>query len=223
MTRVTVSTVVNNSGVIATSTCLRYNDGSRQELGRQIVDTRDAQIRSALIDLGWTPPATSLSQVRQADAAMIRAIAVHGDQRRNYTGEPYFHHLAEVAGMTASAGGSYAMVCAAWLHDTIEDRGYTRAAVAAEFGSEVADMVWLLSDTELGNRAARKAAQRQRLAEAPAAVQTIKCADLVSNADSIHLHDPKFWPTFADECRQLLAVMTAADQALRALALGVLE
>lgn len=77
--------------------------------------------------------------------------------------------------------------------------------------------------SEKGSRAARKAAQRQRLARAPAGVQTIKCADIVSNADSIRLHDPKFWPTFADECRLLLTVMTAAEPSLRALALGVLE
>lgn len=77
--------------------------------------------------------------------------------------------------------------------------------------------------SEKGSRAARKAAQRLRLAGAPAGVQTIKCADIVSNADSIRLHDPKFWPTFADECRLLLTVMTAADPALRALATGVLE
>lgn len=223
MTQVTVSTNVNNSGVITTAAHRKSADGFWETLGRKIVDTRDAQVRAALIDLGWTPPAASLSQKRQADVAMIRAIAVHGDQQRRYTDEPHFHHLAEVAGMTASAGGSDAMICAAWLHDTIEDQGYTRGAVAAEFGAEVADMVWFLSDTELGNRAARKAAQRQRLAGAPAGVQTIKCADVISNADSIRLHDPKFWPTFADECRQLLAVMTAADPALRALALGVLE
>lgn len=56
MTKVNVKTDVSPDGVISTNTYLHYNDGSWHELGRQVVDTRDAQIRQALIALGWTPP-----------------------------------------------------------------------------------------------------------------------------------------------------------------------
>lgn len=57
MTQVTVSTTVSPDGVIATDTYLHYNDSSWHALGRQVVDTRDAQVRAALVALGWTPPA----------------------------------------------------------------------------------------------------------------------------------------------------------------------
>ena len=68
MTKITVSTTVNNSGVVTTAAHQSGNDGFWGTLGRTIVDTRDAQIRAALIDLGWTPPAAHLPQARQADA-----------------------------------------------------------------------------------------------------------------------------------------------------------
>jgi hypothetical protein len=82
------------------------------------------------------------------------------------------------------------------------------------------DGVMLLSDLEQGNRAERKAASRARLADAPAWVQTIKCADLISNTSSIVLRDPKFAVTYLEEKRLLLDVLTKADPRLHALALS---
>ncbi len=78
--------------------------------------------------------------------------------------------------------------------------------------------VVLLSDLEQGNRADRKAAQRVRLAAAPGWIQTIKCADLISNTSSIVMHDPKFAVLYLEEKRLLLDVMTEADPGLMAMA-----
>jgi hypothetical protein len=87
------------------------------------------------------------------------------------------------------------------------------------FGEIVTAGVILLSDLETGNRAERKAASRARLANAPAWVQTIKCADLISNTSSIVKHDPKFAVTYLEEKRLLLDVLTKADRRLHQLAL----
>lgn len=57
--------------------------------------------------------------------AMTFARAVHRDQRRKYTGNPYADHLAEVAGIVAAVGGNADMIAVAWLHDSIEDQGVT--------------------------------------------------------------------------------------------------
>ena len=78
--------------------------------------------------------------------------------------------------------------------------------------------VILLSDFETGNRTERKAASRERLANAPGWVQTIKCADLISNTSSIVKHDPKFAVTYLEEKRLLLDVMTKANSRLLELA-----
>jgi hypothetical protein len=52
----------------------------------------------------------------------------------------------------------------------------------------------------------------------PAWIQTIKCADLISNTSSIVKHDPKFAVTYLEEKRLLLDAMTKADPRLWQLA-----
>jgi hypothetical protein len=96
----------------------------------------------------------------------------------------------------------------------VEDQGVLAETLREEFGEIVAAGVLLLSDLEAGNRAERKAASRARLAEAPGWVQTIKCADLISNTSSIVKHDPKFAVTYLEEKRLLLDVLTKADSRL---------
>lgn len=157
--------------------------------------------------------------------AMMFAREVHAGQVRKYTGNPYTDHLAEVAGIVSTvATQAYAAVsvdevlAVAWLHDAFEDQGITPAELATRFGQQVSVGVAWLSDMEQGNRAERKAASRARLARAPGWIQTIKCADLISNTSSIVKHDPKFAVTYLTEKRALLDVMDKADPRLRELA-----
>jgi (p)ppGpp synthase/HD superfamily hydrolase len=152
--------------------------------------------------------------------AMMFAREAHKTQVRKYTGNPYADHLAEVAGIVATVAlDTEHSVAVAWLHDTVEDTATTGADLLLEFGSIVTKGVILLSDLETGNRTERKAAGRARLAAAPAWIQTIKCADLISNTSSIVKHDPKFAVTYLEEKRLLLDVMTKADPRLLALAM----
>lgn len=155
--------------------------------------------------------------------AMMFAREVHKDQRRKYTGNPYADHLAEVAGIVSAVydpiyGEDGTMLSTCWLHDCMEDCGVDLLLIEQRFGWHVARGVSFLSDMEEGNRAQRKAASRLRLSEAPAWVQTIKCADLISNTSSIVLHDPKFAAVYLEEKRLLLDVLTKADPRLVAIA-----
>lgn len=162
--------------------------------------------------------------------AMEFARLVHAEQVRKYTGNPYADHLAEVAGIVATVTNweqidPEVLVATAWLHDTMEDQGASvhQLHVALSGNSlsaidHVVRGVVLLSDLETGNRAERKAASRARLAAAPGWVQTIKCADLISNTSSIVKHDPKFAVLYLEEKRLLLDVLTKADPRLHAIA-----
>jgi (p)ppGpp synthase/HD superfamily hydrolase len=153
--------------------------------------------------------------------AMLFAREAHKDQVRKYTGNPYTDHLAEVAGIVATVGARAReavsleeMIAVAWLHDCIEDQGVTYAELRPVFGEYVAYGVLLLSDLEEGNRATRKHLSCERLSDAPGWVQTIKCADLISNTSSIVKHDPKFAKVYLAEKRALLGAMTQADPRL---------
>ncbi|HOU64489.1 MAG TPA: HD domain-containing protein [Thermomonas sp.] len=143
---------------------------------------------------------------------------VHKTQVRKYSGNPYADHLAEVAGIVATVDTSAETIATAWLHDSREDQGISGEEIEARFGMRVAVGVALLSDLERGNRATRKALSRERLASAPGWVQSIKCADLISNTSSIVQHDPQFAKVYLEEKSLLLEVLTKADPRLLALA-----
>jgi guanosine-3',5'-bis(diphosphate) 3'-pyrophosphohydrolase len=153
------------------------------------------------------------------EKARVFATAAHGAvaQLRKYTGEPYIVHPAEVVSIVASVDHTPEMLAAAWLHDTVEDTGVTIETIRAEFGTEVADLVGWLTDVsrpDHGNRAARKAVDRAHSAAAPAAAQTVKLADLISNTKSIMEHDQDFARVYLKEKAMLLEVMTKGDPSL---------
>lgn len=146
--------------------------------------------------------------------AMQTAYIEHKDQKRKYTGSPYFTHLCEVAGLVASVYETEVPVAVSFLHDIVEDQGWTRERLVDVFGDEVADGVLLLSDTETGNRKERKEKTILRLAPAFSWVQSVKCADIVSNTSSIAIHDPNFAVLYCKEIRALLKVLTNAHPIL---------
>lgn len=152
--------------------------------------------------------------------AMVFAREAHKNQVRKYTGEPYINHLAEVTGIAMSVGWHAALIhpdkfmAVCWLHDCVEDCGVKIEEIESRFGFDVALGVSGLSDIETGNRAERKQKARDRLALCSGWIQTIKCADLISNTSSIVKHDPKFAVTYLEEKRLLLDVLTKADRNL---------
>ncbi len=130
--------------------------------------------------------------------------------KRKYTGRPYETHLKEVARLVAEVGGDDEMIAAAWLHDTVEDTPATHHDIEDAFGPEVARLVYELTDISRpadGNRAVRKAMDRDHLAQASDRAQTIKLADLIDNARDICKHDPRFARTYLDEMAALLDVL----------------
>lgn len=64
----------------------------------------------------------------------------HSHQKRA-SGEPYFQHPLEVAGVLAEMRLDVASIITALLHDTIEDTDVTYELIKEEFGKEVADLV----------------------------------------------------------------------------------
>lgn len=145
------------------------------------------------------------------------ATRMHAGQQRKYTGEPYVLHCLEVARIVAEAGGTPAMIAAALLHDVVEDTPASIEDVADRFGPDIALAVAWMTDVsrpEDGNRAVRKALDRDHLAQAPAAIKSVKLADVISNTRSIVDHGDGFARTYLREISLLLDVLTEGDPAL---------
>lgn len=174
----------------------------------------------------FTMDQSGIDIVRKAQVYALAAHAAVG-QKRKYTNEPYIVHPAEVAKIVADVPGSTPdMVAAAWLHDVVEDTGCTFTDIHMAFGIDIATLVGWLTDVstpEDGNRAHRKAIDREHTARAPAEAQTVKVCDLLSNTKSIVAHDPEFARVYLAEKRELLAVLTKADPGILAEAYRVLD
>ncbi len=72
--------------------------------------------------------------------AYVYAMRMHGAQLRA-SGDPYFAHPIEVAGILTEYKLDTAAICTALLHDVIEDTVSTRADIAERFGEEIAALV----------------------------------------------------------------------------------
>lgn len=156
--------------------------------------------------------------------ALLFAVMAHNGQVRKYTGDPYITHPISVAAIVKTVPHTSDMVCAAYLHDVLEDTHIDYKTLVGTFGADVADLVDWLTDVSKpsdGNRATRKALDRDHLAEAPPEAQTIKLADLIHNTETIRLYDPKFWEKYREEKRDLLSVMTKGDPTLHARAVAL--
>ncbi|WP_457673240.1 HD domain-containing protein [Thiolapillus sp.] len=136
------------------------------------------------------------------------------EHKRKYTQQPYEVHLKSVASLVKEVGGSEEMIAAAWLHDTVEDTPATHHDIEEAFGSKVARLVYELTDISKpsdGNRAIRKAMDRDHLAAASPAAQTVKLADLIDNARDICKHDQDFARVYLGEMAALLDVLGKGD------------
>jgi (p)ppGpp synthase/HD superfamily hydrolase len=145
------------------------------------------------------------------------ATRMHAGQQRKYTGEPYVLHCLEVARIVAEAGGSVTMIAAALLHDVVEDTEASIEDVRSRFGEDIAQGVAWLTDVSRpgdGNRAVRKALDRDHLAQAPADMKTVKLADVISNTRSIVDHGDGFARVYLREIGDLLEVLTEGDAGL---------
>lgn len=147
-------------------------------------------------------------------------------QKRRATGDDYIVHPDRVVSWVRSVPHTSIMVAAAYLHDTIEDTDATAGDLVREFGSKVAELVAMLTDTSTaadGNRAARKAVDRCRRSLATPQGKTIMLGDMIDNLEGIITHEPRFAPIYVEEKALLLDVIRAGDKALWDLAHAIVQ
>ncbi len=100
--------------------------------------------------------------------------------------------------------------------DAFPERDQKLYFLGEYFGPDIASLVEQVTDVSKlsdGNRAFRKAMDRDHLAKASAAAQTIKLADLIDNACTIPWEDD-FAPVYFKEKEELLKVLTLGDSKL---------
>jgi GTP diphosphokinase / guanosine-3',5'-bis(diphosphate) 3'-diphosphatase len=80
------------------------------------------------------------ADVRLVERAYDVAAYHHREQKRK-SGDPYITHPLAVAAILAELGMNTETLCAALLHDTVEDTPYSLEQLRADFGDEIAALV----------------------------------------------------------------------------------
>lgn len=137
------------------------------------------------------------------------AARAHRDQRRKGPAqEPYINHPIEVSRLIVECEPDthVDILCAAILHDVIEDCGATRDEIAACFNDTVADIVLEVSDDKALPRDERKARQIETAPHLSDAAKLVRLADKVANVGAMLTDIPVGW----DE-RQILGYVHWAE------------
>lgn len=144
------------------------------------------------------------------DDAIEFATKAHEGQFRKGTRRPYIVHPIEVADIVSTMTNDEEVICAAVLHDTIEDcGGITQKVLKLRFGRRVAEMVAQESEDKSLSWEERKGETIRRLKDAPTEVQMIGLADKLSNMRDIDRDYPVvgelLWTRFRMQSKAALA------------------
>ena len=135
-------------------------------------------------------------QVKTVYQAYLFGAQAHEGQYRQ-TGEPYIYHPISVARILAEMHMDSKSICAAILHDVIEDTPATKEEVAEKFGDDVAELVdgvSKLTEFKFKNKKEQQAINIQKVLMAMAKdirVILIKLADRLHNMRTLGVMRPE--------------------------------
>ncbi len=135
------------------------------------------------------------ADVRLIERAYETAARMHAGQARR-SGDPFITHPLAVATILAELGMNHETICAALLHDTIEDTNYTLDQLRGDFGDDIAalvDGVTKLDKVKYGDAAQAETVRKMVVAMSrDIRVLVIKLADRLHNMRTLrYLPRPK--------------------------------
>jgi guanosine-3',5'-bis(diphosphate) 3'-pyrophosphohydrolase len=140
------------------------------------------------------------ANLQQELVPIIKALAFaagkHSDQRRkDHAASPYINHPISLVAVLCSEAGitERSVLCAALLHDTIEDTETTPEEVTAAFGTGIATIVLEVTDDKSLPKAERKRLQIERAGTASREARLVKLADKICNLRDVARNPPVGW------------------------------
>ena len=133
-------------------------------------------------------------------AELIKAIAFaaekHKNQRRkDLEASPYINHPIALASILANEGGvtDINVLCAAILHDTIEDTKTTAEELREQFGEKITSIILEVTDDKNLDKAVRKLKQIEHAPHASPEAKLVKLADKIANLRDMKAAPPHNW------------------------------
>jgi len=150
-------------------------------------------------------------RVTKVKEAAYLAISLHGTQ--TYDKHPYYYHLEQVVDVLKEfefTEDKY--IISGYLHDVMEDTAISYNDIKNQFGEEIAEIVYAVTD-ELGrNRKERKAKTYPKIKANEDAI-IVKLADRIANVRNSLKHKPEMAKMYAKEFEGFKeALYTPMDQ-----------
>jgi len=140
-------------------------------------------------------------QTENAVGLFVKAVAFAAEKHRNQRrkdadASPYINHPITLANVLANEGGisDISILCAAVLHDTIEDTNTTAAELEEIFGKKITSIVLEVTDDKELDKDVRKQKQIEHAPHISREAQLVKLADKISNLRDILSSPPADWP-----------------------------
>ena len=129
--------------------------------------------------------------------ALDFAAKKHRNQRRkNADASPYINHPISLANILCNEADVTDMnvICAALLHDTVEDTETTKEELVIDFGQNICDIVMEVTDDKtIQDKYKRKQLQVEHAAHISTSAKLVKLADKISNLRDVADDPPADW------------------------------
>jgi GTP diphosphokinase / guanosine-3',5'-bis(diphosphate) 3'-diphosphatase len=128
-------------------------------------------------------------------AANFAAFKHRNQRRKDADASPYINHPLALANVLSNEAGvaDPVVICAALLHDTIEDTETTSAELQTTFGKVIASVVFEVTDDKALPKAERKRLQIVHAGIASRRARLVKLADKICNLRDITTSPPAKW------------------------------
>ena len=128
-------------------------------------------------------------------AALFAAEKHKNQRRKDAEASPYINHPISLANVLATEGGvtDGEVLCAALLHDTIEDTETTADELRQAFGEKVTAIVLEVTDDKSLPKEKRKQLQVEHARHASSKAKLVKLADKICNLRDILASPPADW------------------------------
>jgi len=143
-----------------------------------------------------TLPPTVVSDIGLFVAAVSFAAEKHRHQRRKDAhASPYINHPIALANVLVDEGDVHdpVVLCAAILHDTIEDTETTAEELERTFGAHITNVVLEVTDDKNLEYKERKQQQVDQAPHLTQQAKLVKLADKICNVRDILAHPPSSW------------------------------
>jgi len=166
--------------------------------------------------------------------AFAKAVAFAADKHRNQRrkdadASPYINHPIALANVLVNEGGveDAEVLCAAVLHDTIEDTETTADEIQSLFGHKVAAVVLEVTDDKSLEKQVRKQRQVEHAPHISTEAKLVKLADKICNLRDILASPPADWSAerkqnYFDWAAQVVAGVRGVNPGLEAVFDGLL-